>query len=80
MSKTLVIFGFGTGISAAVAEKFGVQGFAVAVVARSEERLAADVSALSAKGVTAASSPPTRATLSRFAASWRRFALGAKAG
>lgn len=54
MPKTLVIFGYGTGISAAVAEKFGAQGFSVALIARNEAHLAAGVSALSAKGVAAA--------------------------
>ena len=54
MSKTIVIVGFGTGISTAVAEKFGLEGFSVAVVARNEAHLAAGVAALSAKGVTAA--------------------------
>lgn len=54
MSKTIVIVGFGTGISTAVAEKFGAEGFAVALVARSAERLAAGVAALKAKGIAAA--------------------------
>ena len=57
MPKTLVIFGFGTGISVAVAEKFGAQGFSIAVVARGEEHLATGVSALSAKGIAAAAFP-----------------------
>jgi NAD(P)-dependent dehydrogenase (short-subunit alcohol dehydrogenase family) len=54
MSKTIVIVGFGTGISTAVAEKFGAEGLSVAIVARNEAHLAAGVAALSAKGVTAA--------------------------
>ena len=54
MSKTIVVVGFGTGISTAVAEKFGAEGFSVAIVARNEEHLAAGVSALSAKGISAA--------------------------
>ncbi|THD50184.1 MAG: SDR family NAD(P)-dependent oxidoreductase [Bradyrhizobium sp.] len=54
MSKTIVIVGFGTGISAAVAEKFGAEGFSVALVARSRERLDAGVAELKAKGVAAA--------------------------
>jgi NAD(P)-dependent dehydrogenase (short-subunit alcohol dehydrogenase family) len=54
MSKTIVIVGFGTGISTAVAEKFGAEGFSVAIVARNEAHLAAGVSALSAKGIAAA--------------------------
>lgn len=51
MAKTIVIVGFGPGISTAVAEKFGAEGFAVALVARNAERLAAGVAALKARGV-----------------------------
>lgn len=57
MSKTIVVVGFGTGISTAVAEKFGAEGFSVALVARNAERLAAGVSALKAKGIAAAAFP-----------------------
>ncbi|HEY7851905.1 MAG TPA: SDR family NAD(P)-dependent oxidoreductase [Caulobacteraceae bacterium] len=54
MSKTIVIVGFGPGISAAVAHRFGAEGFSVALVARNQQRLAAGVQALKAKGVAAA--------------------------
>ena len=54
MGKTIVVVGFGTGISTAVAEKFGSAGFSVALVARGEERLSAGVAALKAKGIQAA--------------------------
>jgi NADP-dependent 3-hydroxy acid dehydrogenase YdfG len=54
MSKTIIVVGFGPGISTAVAEKFGAEGFSVALVARNAERLAAGVQALQSKGVTAA--------------------------
>jgi NAD(P)-dependent dehydrogenase (short-subunit alcohol dehydrogenase family) len=54
MSKTIVVVGFGPGISTAVAEKFGAEGFSVALVARNQTRLDAGVEALKAKGVTAA--------------------------
>lgn len=54
MAKTIIVGGFGPGISAAVAEKFGSQGYAVALVARNAERLAAGVKALEAKGIQAA--------------------------
>ena len=54
MSKTIVVVGFGPGISTAVAEKFGAEGFSVALVARNAARLAAGVEALRAKGVAAA--------------------------
>jgi NAD(P)-dependent dehydrogenase (short-subunit alcohol dehydrogenase family) len=57
MSKTIVVVGFGPGISTAVAEKFGAAGFSVALVARNEERLAAGVAALKSKAITAASFP-----------------------
>jgi len=54
MGKTILVIGFGPGISTAVAEKFGASGFSVGLVARSEERLAAGVKALKAKGIDAA--------------------------
>ncbi|HEY1752767.1 MAG TPA: SDR family NAD(P)-dependent oxidoreductase [Caulobacteraceae bacterium] len=53
MPKVIVVVGFGPGVSTAVAEKFGAEGFAVALVARSEARLAAGVEALKAKGIAA---------------------------
>ena len=54
MAKTIVVAGYGPGISAAVAEKFGAEGFRVALVGRSAEKLAAGVKALEGKGVKAA--------------------------
>jgi NAD(P)-dependent dehydrogenase (short-subunit alcohol dehydrogenase family) len=57
MSKTIVVVGFGPGISTAVAEKFGAEGFSVALVARNEARLAEGVTALTAKGVKAGAFP-----------------------
>jgi NADP-dependent 3-hydroxy acid dehydrogenase YdfG len=57
MAKTIVVVGYGPGVSNAVAEKFGQEGFAVALVARSPERLAAGVEALAAKGLTADACP-----------------------
>ena len=51
--KTILVAGYGPGISAAVAEKFGAEGFQVAIVGRSAEKLAAGVKALAAKGITA---------------------------
>lgn len=53
MAKTILINGFGPGISKAVAEKFGAEGYAVGLVARNAERLAAGVKELEAKGVKA---------------------------
>lgn len=57
MSKTILIVGFGPGVSAAVAERFGAEGFQVALVARDAGRLAAGVEALKARGVAAAAFP-----------------------
>jgi NADP-dependent 3-hydroxy acid dehydrogenase YdfG len=57
MSRTIVVVGYGPGVSNAVAEKFGAEGFSVALVARSAERLNAGVAALKAKGVAAAAAP-----------------------
>lgn len=57
MTKTIIVNGFGPGISAAVAERFGKAGYAVALVARNAERLAAGVQALTAKGIKAQAFP-----------------------
>jgi NADP-dependent 3-hydroxy acid dehydrogenase YdfG len=57
MSKTIIVAGFGPGIAAAVAAKFGSEGYAVALVARNAERLAAGVKQLEAQGVKAAAFP-----------------------
>lgn len=57
MAKTIIVCGYGPGISGAVAEKFGAEGFGVALVARNAERLSAGVKALEAKGVKAAAFP-----------------------
>jgi NADP-dependent 3-hydroxy acid dehydrogenase YdfG len=46
MTKTILVCGYGPGISNAVAERFGAEGYAVALVARSADRLAAGVKAL----------------------------------
>jgi NADP-dependent 3-hydroxy acid dehydrogenase YdfG len=57
MSKTIVVVGYGPGVSNAVAEKFGAEGFSVALVARSPARIEAGAAALKAKGVAAAAIP-----------------------
>ena len=57
MPKTIVIVGFGPGVSTAVAEKFGSEGFSVALIARNKARLAAGVAALNARAITAAAFP-----------------------
>ena len=53
MKRTIVVCGHGPGISEAVARKFGAQGFNVAIVARSAERLKAAAASLNAAGITA---------------------------
>ena len=39
MTKTLIVCGYGPGISTSVAEKFGAEGFSIALVARNAEKL-----------------------------------------
>jgi NADP-dependent 3-hydroxy acid dehydrogenase YdfG len=51
--RTIVVCGYGPGISAAVAHKFGSEGFSVALAARSADKVAAGAEALAAKGITA---------------------------
>jgi short-subunit dehydrogenase len=57
MAKTIIVGGFGPGISTAVAEKFGKEGFSVALVARNAERLQAGVKSLEGKGIVAGAFP-----------------------
>lgn len=57
MAKTIIIVGYGVGISAAVAEKFGKEGFQVALVARTKDRLEASALELARKGIKAAAFP-----------------------
>jgi NAD(P)-dependent dehydrogenase (short-subunit alcohol dehydrogenase family) len=57
MAKTIVVAGYGPGISAAVAERFGREGFQVALVGRSAEKLEAAAKTLAAKGIKAAAFP-----------------------
>ena len=57
MPKTIVIVGFGPGVSTAMAEKFGAEGFSVALVARGAAKLAAGVEALKGKGIAAGAFP-----------------------
>jgi short-subunit dehydrogenase len=53
MAKTIIVAGYGIGISKAVAEKFASEGFAVALVARNAEKLAQGVKELEQKGAKA---------------------------
>jgi short-subunit dehydrogenase len=54
MAKTIIVGGYGPGISTGVAEKFGREGFQVAIVARNADKLGAGVKSLEAKGIKAA--------------------------
>lgn len=57
MSRTMIICGYGPGISAAVARKFGSEGYQLALVARSADKLEAGVAALREAGVSAKAFP-----------------------
>lgn len=57
MAKTLVVCGYGPGVSNAVAEHFGSKGFNVAIASRNADRLKAAEKALQAKGLQAAGFP-----------------------
>lgn len=57
MTRTIILAGYGPGISSAVAERFGQDGFQLALVARNAERLAEGVKALEARGVVARAFP-----------------------
>ncbi|HSQ61810.1 MAG TPA: SDR family NAD(P)-dependent oxidoreductase [Polyangiaceae bacterium] len=57
MSKTIIVCGYGPGVSKAVAEKFGAEGFSVALASRSADKLSAGVKALEARGIKAAAFP-----------------------
>lgn len=54
MSKTIVIVGAGPGVGMAVAQRFGVEGFKVGLIARNSEKLAGLVKDLQAQGIEAA--------------------------
>jgi NADP-dependent 3-hydroxy acid dehydrogenase YdfG len=53
MSKTILVCGYGPGISDAVARKFGGEGFSVALVARRDDKVRAGAAALAEAGITA---------------------------
>lgn len=57
MKKTIVICGYGTGISHAVARKFGAEGFQLALIARDAKKLADAVRSFEAAGVAARGFP-----------------------
>lgn len=57
MTRTIIVCGHGSGISDAVARRFGKEGFAVAIVARNAERLSAAAASLVEAGVNAKAFP-----------------------
>lgn len=57
MSGTVIVCGYGPGISDAVATKFGKEGFSVAIVARNKDNLTAGVERLKSRGVNATAFP-----------------------
>ncbi len=57
MPKTIIVCGYGTGISDAVANKFGAEGFQIALVARSADKLEKARADLQARGIKAAAFP-----------------------
>jgi len=54
MSKLITIIGMGPGVSAAVARRFGREGFKVAAIARRADALKEQIDELTAAGVTRA--------------------------
>ena len=57
MAETIIVCGYGVGISDAVARRFGKEGYRVAAVARNAERLAGAVDKLSKDGIDAKAFP-----------------------
>jgi NAD(P)-dependent dehydrogenase (short-subunit alcohol dehydrogenase family) len=57
VSKTILVCGYGPGISSSVARRFGAQGYRVALVARSADKLEAGCRALGEAGVAAQAFP-----------------------
>ncbi|MEW5850041.1 MAG: SDR family NAD(P)-dependent oxidoreductase [Myxococcota bacterium] len=53
MKKTILVCGYGPGISDAVARKFGAEGFQVALVARGKDKVDRGAAALKEAGITA---------------------------
>ena len=53
MSKTVIVAGYGPGISAAVARRFGREGFSVALVSRNPEHVKQGARDLTQRGITA---------------------------
>src|SRR3954449_5253317 len=72
MSRTVVVFGAGTGLGAAVARRFGREGYRVALVARTRSRVDALVASLAGEGIEAAAFTADLAETSEMPAVIRR--------
>ena len=57
MAQTILVCGHGPGISDAVAQRFGAEGFSVALAARRGDKLAAAAEALARRGIEAQAFP-----------------------
>ncbi len=57
MSKTIAIFGAGTGLGISTARRFGREGYQVALIGRREHALATLVDQLMREGLNAAAFP-----------------------
>src|SRR5712664_4937441 len=64
--KTIIIGGFGPGISTAVAEQFGSNGFSLALIGRNAERVAAGAKELTARASAQSRLWLTSVSLKRF--------------
>ncbi|AFI97272.1 SDR family NAD(P)-dependent oxidoreductase [Acinetobacter baumannii] len=53
MNNNIIIFGYGTGISKAVAHKFGKEGYKIGLVARNAQKLEKAILELKAQGIEA---------------------------
>lgn len=51
MNNNIIIFGYGTGISKAVAHKFGKEGYKIGLVARNAQKLEKAILELKAQGI-----------------------------
>ena len=71
MKKTIVVVGAGKGLGNGVAEKFGVGGFRVVLMARSEEHLKEYAADFEAKGIEVHTQAADVADLNAFAETFR---------
>ena len=74
MSKVLALVGMGPGVSAAVARRFGREGYAIAAISRRPETLEEQVAELRSTGTSAAAYPGNAADPDGLAATLERIA------